>query len=207
MATTLCMAAAKIHLKETVLRFACRAPTVKRQRAVARRQQSRSSQCPTRFRRRVSFRVFDDEQRIRLDEGLSGIDGRQQFAGAVRRIQKNHVEGLGSRGLFSADKPSADNSIAVGDAAASKVGFDERDGAWIAFDERHVRGPAAQGLNPDRSGARESIQHARALNSSGENVEQALAEFVGCGTEPDPFGGLELAAFEGSGDDSHLRHP
>jgi hypothetical protein len=201
------MAAAKIHLKETVLRFAYRAPSVKRQRAVTGRQQSRSNQYPTRFRRRVSFRVFDDEQRVRLDEGLSGIDCRQQFAGAVRRIQKNHVEGLGSNGLFSAGKPSADNSIAVGDAAASKVGVDERDGAWIAFDERHVRGPAAQGLNPDRSGARESIQHARALNSSGENVEQGLAEFVGCGTETFPRGSVDTAAFECTGDDSHLGHP
>jgi hypothetical protein len=197
------MAAAKIHLKETVLRFAYRAPSVKPQRAVTGRQQSRSNQCPTRFRCRVSFRVFDDEQRVRLDEGLSGIECRQQFAGAVRRIQKNHVEGLGSSGLFSAGKPSADNSIAVGDAAAPEVGLDERDGSRIALNERHVCGAAAQGFEADRASAGKSVEHTRTLNSRGQNVEQRLTEFVGRWTEAFPRGCLETTAFQTSGNDAH----
>ena len=55
---------------------------------------------------------------------------------------KNDVERSSAWRLRCAGKPSADNSIAVADAAPLEVGFDERDRAWIAFHKRHVRGAA-----------------------------------------------------------------
>ena len=73
------------------------------------------------LRRRVAFRVFDDEQRSRADERLGGIEGRRQFGGAVRRIQEQDVDGVGGQLPVSTRKRRADNSIAVGDAAALEV--------------------------------------------------------------------------------------
>ena len=103
------------------------------------------------------------------------------------RIEKNHVERSGSCGPFCAGKPSADNSIAVADSAASEVALDERHRSRIALDERHVRGAPAERFDADRPGAGESIKHLGALDARREDVEQRLAQFVGCGTKAVPI--------------------
>src|SRR6476661_8651825 len=110
MATTSVMAGApcgKTASPKNHSGFLCGPPAVKREPAIARGQESRSHERASLLRRVISLRVFDDEQRVRLDQRFSGIDRRQQFSRAVGSIEKNHVERSGSRELLRAGKPSA----------------------------------------------------------------------------------------------------
>src|SRR6185503_10516205 len=84
-----------------------------------------------------------------------------------------------------------------------KVVGDERLRAAILFDERYMRRAATERLDPDRAGAREAVEDARALDPRREDVEQRLAQLVGRRPQPIPCRGLEATALQRSCYHSH----
>src|SRR6185503_19510923 len=97
------------------------------------------------------------------------------------------------------------DSIALLHGAGPEVLLDERDGAAVLLDERHLRRTAADRLDPDRARSGESIEDTRAVDARRQDVEQRLAELVGRRTQSVPAGGFETTAFQATGDNPHGR--
>src|SRR6266850_735739 len=176
---------------------------VKRQRAVAGLHVADPA-----HRRRLSGlqagRAFEHDETVarkttgrRIECGAGVID-------VVRRIQQDQIECVGGRqAVQRGDHVRAPDSIASLHAAGLKVLLDQRHRAPVVLDERHVRRAAAQGLDADGARAGKSVEHARRLDARREDVEQRLAQLVGCRSKALPRRRLQPAALVKACDHTH----
>ena len=155
---------------------------------------------------RIPLRVLDHQERAVRHQRFHRAECFRQLRSAVRRIEHDGVvlDAVGSTGSHVFEL-RADNSIAIHDVAALQVLGDQTHRAWIPLDERHMRGAAAQGFDANRASAGVAVDHARAGDPWGEDVEHRLAKLVRRRSEPFPTWRLEDPAFQPACDDAHAR--
>ena len=118
----------------------------------------------------------------------STVPGSPNSYGGSSTIKSNGVPSIG-RG----SAPSAVSRMIAQRSRtpqSSSVFADERRRPSIVLDERHPRGPAAEALEADRARPCKHVEHTRVRHPRGNDVEQRLAQLVGCRTKPGPVGAL-----------------
>src|SRR5262249_27238383 len=99
--------------------------------------------------------------------------------------------------------------VAVDDAGTGQpqpveVALDRPHGIGVVLDEYGAGRTARERLDPQRAGAREEVEHFRAVDRSDE-VEDVLAHPVGRGPRVEPARRGEFVPLPGTGNDTHGR--
>src|SRR5262249_29577760 len=93
--------------------------------------------------------------------------------------------------------------VANRESNRTKVLFNNLCSFWRAFYKRDAPRSAAQGLDPYSSGAGAHIEKRRSLDDRREDVEQGLAQSIGCGSHLEALNGPKTPPAIGSRDDPH----
>ena len=126
----------------------------------------------------------------------------------VRRVEYDHIEQSVDRQVPQDRRHSSSfEGIARLDPAQLQILLDERCCTSIRIDEGDMCRAAAQGLDPNRTGSRESIQHPSARNARRQNIEQRFAQLVRGRAKALPSGGFETPAFQRTADHTHRKPP
>src|SRR5262245_45078754 len=108
---------------------------------------------------------LDDAERAGNEPAAGACRSQRAFAEAlaVRRVGEKQAERLHRADLAERGRVAAKNLAAAGQAEALDVRADQAAPLGRFFDEQRKGGTARQGLQPERTGSGEEIEHARAL--------------------------------------------
>jgi len=151
--------------------------------------------------------MFPNENTIGQKEGAESAEEGVAVEGAaaleVGRIGEDQVEGSGGRSLQVGGHFALEDfalEVAMGEVVADALG-----GFGVVLDEKGGGGAAAEGLNAEGAGAGVEVEDAGAGDALSEAGEDDLADAVLGGAEGVAFGGLEVEAAGGTGNDAQ-RH-
>ncbi len=164
------------------------------------------------FREREGATMLGDDDGCGSEEGARGEeiqDAGVFFGGCVGRIEKDvgpfwrNRTAAGSERFKPAEGVERKNSSALANSKAREIGFDERDGGAVRFDEGGGGSSAAERFDADGAGTGKEIEKMRAFEMSAENVEESFAKIVAGGPEIQSFEGFEQAGAILAGDNAH----
>src|SRR4051794_38280576 len=123
---------------------------------------------------------------------------------AIWRVEKDEIV-VASLPRCGAEEPQSVRAAHFGLAADRlEVGPHRRHGGRRGVHERRLRRAARERLEPERAGAGEQVEYARALDRAAEDREQRLAHAVRRGADRGAARGGQTPAAPAAGDDPHF---
>ena len=128
-----------------------------------------------------------------------------ELARFVGWIGEGDVVARGAEHRGVRDRVALEEARGVAQPECSDVGPQRVQAVGAKLDKIDALGAAREGLDPDRSGAREELQHARVGQIIAHHVEHGRAHVLCRGPDAPVLRRHEIAAGEFSGYDSHDR--
>ena len=158
---------------------------------------------------RRGFRFFHHEQRAWRQPAAIAQRGQRFFRKplAVGRIEEGQRERLHRMRGAEIGGVAAIDFCHAAEAERLDIVAQQRAGLRAIVDEQRERSPARSGLDAERAGAGEQVEHARAFDriviGVDENIEHRLAQAVRGGADLARCGRGQIATLQPSADDTH----